>query len=135
MIRTNLAASAYRQSQVQGASPVELIVLLYGKAILLLRTAISRLGENRIPEKAQAVSQAVDIIAGLQAILDRDRGGEIAARLNALYSYMLERLTLANYKNDPSLIREVIQLLEELEQGWRGLIRASAAPTVNPQMR
>ncbi|MEW6542415.1 MAG: flagellar export chaperone FliS [Nitrospirota bacterium] len=116
---------SYRQNQVQHASPVELVVLLYDKAILLLKTAAAHLHDRRVREKCQALCQAVDIITELQAVLDKDRGGEIAAKLNALYTYMLERLTRANQENDDRLILEVVRLLEELQQGWRGLAQSS----------
>ncbi|WP_447972129.1 flagellar export chaperone FliS [Nitrospira sp. Kam-Ns4a] len=115
------AIGAYRRNQVQHASPVELIVLLYDKAILLLRSAVARLRAGDIKAKCGAVCWAVDIVAELQAVLDKDRGGEIAIRLDALYAYMIERLTVANSRNDPAILEEIARLLEELRAGWKGL--------------
>jgi flagellin-specific chaperone FliS len=34
---------------------------------------------------------------------------------------MNDRLSKANAKNDPEMIREVISLLEELNQGWKAI--------------
>jgi flagellar protein FliS len=117
----------YRQNQVLQASPVELVVMLYDKAILNLKAARTCLSEGDLKEKGKLICQAVDIIAELQAVLDREKGGEIAVKLNQLYSYMLERLTVGHYENDPGQIAEVVRLLEELQQGWRGLAQSAAA--------
>jgi len=123
----------YRRNQVQHASPLELVVMLYDKAIQLLHSAVSALTEKKVAEKSKAICHAVDIIAELQAVLDKDRGGEIAAKLNQLYTYMLERLTAANYENDPKQIAEVVRLLEELQQGWRGLAQSALRQAQGPE--
>jgi flagellin-specific chaperone FliS len=34
---------------------------------------------------------------------------------------MNERLSQANIKRDPEMIREVIKLVEELNQGWKAI--------------
>jgi len=114
-------AAVYRQNHVLQASPVELVVMLYDRAILNLKTAGTRLGEGNLKEKGRLICETVDIIAELQAVLDKERGGDIAAKLHQLYAYMLERLTVANYENKREPVAEVILLLEELQQGWKGL--------------
>lgn len=117
----------YRRNQIQHASPLELVILLYDKAISRLATATRHLANREIAEKGTALCHAVDIITELQSVLDKERGGQIAEKLDALYSYMLDRLTAANIQNDPAPIAEVIRLLEELQQGWKGLAGQMAA--------
>lgn len=121
------AVALYRQTQIEQASPVQLIVMLYDRAILHLHNAQGHARASRMGEKGAAIGAAVDIIAELQAVLDVERGGEIARKLNALYTYMLERLTEANYRNDPAGMDEVARLLAELREGWRGLAEPAAA--------
>jgi flagellar protein FliS len=53
--------------------------------------------------------------------LDLNAGGEIAANLRKLYSFMSNRLSEANVKCDPQMIREVIKLMEELNQSWKAI--------------
>nr|MBI3614277.1 flagellar export chaperone FliS [Nitrospirota bacterium] len=122
----------YRQNQVQQASPIELIVLLYDKAITRLGDAIRCMQEGRIAEKGTAICHAVDIITELQAVLDKDRGGEIAAKLDQLYTYMVQQLTVANYENDLKPMADVACLLEELQQGWKGLAQQMAGGAQTP---
>jgi flagellar secretion chaperone FliS len=52
-------------------------------------------------------------------VLDMDGGGEIAQNLRNLYLFMGRQLSQANTRRDPQMIREVIGLLEELNQGWK----------------
>jgi flagellar protein FliS len=58
------------------------------------------------------------MIGELQAALDYEKGGEIAASLNQLYSYMLSRLASANYDQKIEPLNEVLQLLGTLQSAW-----------------
>jgi flagellar protein FliS len=51
-----------------------------------------------------------------------DAGGEISTNLRKLYCFMNTRLSEANTKRDPQIIREVITLMEELNQGWKTIV-------------
>jgi flagellar protein FliS len=135
MLATHDHITVYRRNHVLQASPVELVVMLYEKAIQRLTQAVRCLDTNDVAGKGQAVCHAVDIIAELQAVLDKDRGGEIASKLSALYTYMLEQLTHANRENDADRIREVVRLLEELLEGWNGLAQRSARESAAPAPR
>ena len=50
-----------------------------------------------------------------------EAGGEIASNLRKLYLFMNQRLSEANIKRDPQMIREVINLMEELNQSWKAI--------------
>ena len=113
------AATAVNNS-VEAASPHRLIQMLYEAAIRNLRVAKSHLAKNEIPQKAQCMSKAMDIITqGLRANLNDDAGGEIAANLRMVYDYCERQLLLANARNDVKLIDEVISLLEPLLTAWK----------------
>ena len=56
---------------------------------------------------------------GLKISLDHEKGGDIAARLDALYDYMVARLLQANIRNDAKALEEVSGLLEEIHSAWR----------------
>jgi len=118
----NRALSAYStvdlESAVNSASPVQLILLLYDGAISALATAKGHIQEMQFAEKGRLISKATGIIEGLRAALDFPRGGEIAKSLNDLYEYMKHRLSVANLKNDPEGVVEVMRLLNELRGAW-----------------
>lgn len=115
--------AAYRkvglETQLDGASPHKLVVMLFDGALVAVGNAQRHMENKEIAEKGKAISKAIDIIGnGLQASLDLEAGGEIAVKLEALYEYIGQRLLHANLHNDIAALREVSSLLQELKSAW-----------------
>ncbi|MHB1231986.1 MAG: flagellar export chaperone FliS [Burkholderiales bacterium] len=121
----NRALNVYSQvdleSAVNSASPVQLIILLYDGAIGALAKAKGHMQEMKFADKGRRVSHAISIIEGLRVALNFERGGEIAKNLNDLYEYMKNRLSIANLKNDPEGLAEIMRLLNDLRSAWVAL--------------
>jgi len=113
--------TAYQDTAVTTQSKGRLIVLLYDGAIKFMKLALEELEANNYEAKGRYINRAQDIINELNAILDMDAGGEIAANLRKLYCFMNNRLSEANIKRDPQIIREVITLMEELNRSWKAI--------------
>ncbi len=113
--------AAYQDSTVSTQSKGRLIVMLYDGAIKFMRLAIKELEANSYEAKGHYINKAQDIINELNVVLDMDAGGEIAANLRKLYYFMSNRLSEANIKRDPQMIRDVIKLMEELNQSWKAI--------------
>jgi len=113
--------AAYQDNKVTTQSKGRLIVLLYDGAIKFMKLAIKELEANNHQAKGQYINKAQDIINELNAVLDMDAGGEVAANLRKLYCFMNNRLSEANIKHDPKMIREIIELMEELNQSWKAI--------------
>jgi len=113
--------AAYQDSAVTTQSKGRLIVLLYDGAIKFMKLAIKELEANNYQAKGKYINKAQDIINELNAVLDMNAGGDIANNLRKLYSFMSNRLSEANIKRDPKMIREVIELMEELNQSWKAI--------------
>lgn len=110
------------ETSVHGASPHELVALLFQGARRAIRMGRVHMQNGNIPEKGKLISQAIVIVGGgLQQGLNLEQGGDLAQRLNALYDYMTRRLLEANLKNDPALLDEVDSLLANIEDGWNGI--------------
>lgn len=126
------AASAYRQvgvqSGVDGASPHMLIKMLFDGLIQSLNAARGALQRGDIPEKGRQIGKAVRILEeGLKGGLSTtQQGGEIATNLRALYDYCVSRLTVANVRNDITLVEEVVRLIAPVAQSWNEI---GSAPT------
>jgi flagellar protein FliS len=118
--RTNGAAT-YQEAAVTTQSKGRLIVLLYDGAIKFMKLAIKELEAGNYEAKGRYIGKAQDVINELNAILDTDAGGDIAANLRNLYLFMNRRLSDANTNRDPEMIREVITLMEELNQSWKAI--------------
>ncbi len=113
--------AAYQQTAIGTQSKGRLIVMLYDGAIKFLKLAVRELEAGNNAAKGQYINRAQDILNELNAVLDMDAGGEIASNLRRLYLFMTRRLSEANAKRDPQMVREVITLLEELNQSWRAI--------------
>ena len=113
--------AAYQNSAVTTQSKGRLIVLLYDGAIKFMKLAIKELEAENYEAKSQYINKAQDVINELNAVLDMDAGGEIASNLRKLYCFMNTHLSEANSKRDPQMIREVIELMEELNQSWKAI--------------
>ena len=109
----------YKEHAVVTQSKGRLIVMLYEGAIKFMNLAVSEMEAGNIEAKGLHIAKAQDIINELNAVLNVDSGGEIAQNLRRLYCFMVGQLSEANAKNDPELIREVITLMEELNEGWK----------------
>ena len=113
--------SAYQENAVSTQSKGRLIVMLYDGAIKFMRLAIIEMEKKNYEAKGRYLNKALDIINELNVILDMDAGGEIAGNLRKLYIFMSNRLSQANIKCDPQMVRDVIKLMEELNRGWKAI--------------
>ena len=113
--------ASYIDNTVTTQSKGRLIVMLYDGAIKFMRLAIKELEANNYEAKGRYINKAQDIINELNVVLDMDAGGEIATNLRKLYCFMSRRLSEANLKRDPQMIRDVIKLMEELNQSWKAI--------------
>ena len=111
--------ATYQEAAVTTQSKGRLIVLLYDGAIKFMKLAIKELEAQDYQAKGRYLTKAQDIINELNIVLDMEAGGEIASNLRQLYIFMNKQLSEANATCDPKLIREVITLAEELNQGWK----------------
>lgn len=120
------------ESDVLGADPHRLIVLLFDGAEAALTRAQACLAAKDINGKSDALVKAIEIINdGLAASLNTEAGGELAGNLKALYDYMVSRLIYANVHMDPVAVSEVQKLLGEISGAWREMgikLRQPARP-------
>ncbi len=112
----------YEQVATQTAAvcdnPHRLVTLLLEGAIDGLALAKGHAARNVFHKKGRHIHSVMAIVDGLRMNLNKEAGGEIAQNLDQLYDYMNRRLLEANLKNDPSMMDEVIALLNEIKSGW-----------------
>jgi flagellar protein FliS len=110
--------SAYQQTDVLTANPKKLVIMCYEGAISNLKIAKERHLSGEYEAKAKALQKAQDIMVELTVGLDFEKGGQIAKNLDALYRYILRRITEGDLKRDVTSIDEVAGMLEELKGAW-----------------
>lgn len=109
----------YVQNSVETENPLDLVCMLYGKAIERLKAAREHMERKEIPARANAIALASQIIVELQTTLDAERGGEIAVNLARVYDYVQEQLAEANAQQTAEPLEVSLRLLETLYEGWQ----------------
>jgi flagellar protein FliS len=120
-------SSAYLETRVLSADPVDLIAMSYEFATLRVHEARGTLAKGDIAERCKAISKTIAILAELEGSLDHKLGGEIAYNLGRLYRYMTERLTQANVRQEDAPLAEVEALLNTLGEAWQSIRTGSGS--------
>jgi len=116
--------NGYFENMVKTASPLQMVIMLYDRAIANLRTAreLMLAGEQSpeaLREKLEALGKAADIIAWLDGTLNFEKGGQIAQNLHQIYDTLLHELVKVSAKDDPEVVGKMIGILENLREAWR----------------
>ncbi|BDW88003.1 MULTISPECIES: flagellar export chaperone FliS [Thalassospira] len=119
------AAQAYKQQQVNTASPAKMVFMLYEKVIARLQEAKHAIDQNDIQARCNANCNAQELLAHLSNTLDMEQGGEIAANLERIYTHCILRLMDVDRHNDPQAASEVISLMTPLRDSWAELAEKS----------
>lgn len=104
---------------VESASSHRLIEMMFEGLLARLAQAKGAMQQKDMELKGQKISSAISIVLGLKDSLDVEKGGEVAANLDALYDYIQRTLWQANIKNDQSLIDECGRLVSQVSSAWR----------------
>lgn len=108
----------YLTNTVQSASPEQLMLMLYDGAIRFVSLAIQAIDNGLIDKRAYYINKTSAIVSEFAATLDHSMNPKLAEDLDALYSYMLNRMMEANLKNDTAPLVEVKQMLSDLRGTW-----------------
>lgn len=108
----------YQATAVSQADPVKLVEMMYEGAIRFIRIAQRRVEARDMEGAHNGILRAYAIVAELMATLDFEQGGEISARLEQCYEYVLHLLKEANIHKDPELLAEALTMLQPLLDTW-----------------
>ena len=123
---TKTGNSAYSSvsldSQIAGATPHQLIVLLYDGAINAMRRAEIYFQSGNIARRGEMISRAINIIDnGLRAGLNHEVGGQIAADLERLYEYISRSLLEANLNKSGEMLPHLISLMVDMAEKCKAI--------------
>ena len=116
-----VAGEAYQSQAVGTAGPLQLVLMLYDRALAAIARsewALKNRESGSIELAHKELTRAQDIVTELMLSLDHDKGGEISTSLNAIYEFCLARLTDANINKDPSALPFVAKSLTDLREAW-----------------
>lgn len=116
---------AYKSTSVDAkaasADIHKLVLMLFDGFMDELSRVEGHIQAKRFDRKAESIDKLVRILGGLEASLDQDNGGEIAANMQQLYQYCGNVLLQASLQNDLNQLVLVRDIMLNLQQGWQGL--------------
>lgn len=118
----------YQKNAVNGASPLQLIVMLYDGALKHMEAGKKAMTDGDREAQNHSLQKAQKVVMELMSCLDMKEGGEIATNLLSLYSYTLNELVLANMSEDAAAVDRAIKVFSDLRESWRS-IQASLRTT------
>lgn len=110
--------SKYVENDVMSRPKEWLIPLLYEHLLAHLRRAHVQIEARDFEGKAVSLEKASSIVIELLSTLDRDKGGELAQRLAALYAYFGTEILAANRSLDVGALGKVIDMVASLHESW-----------------
>lgn len=120
----------YRKTAVNGASPLQLIVMLYDGALKFIDAGKRAMELGNVEDQNVQLQKAQKIVMELMSCLDMNGGGEVAQNLLALYSYAYNQLVLGNVEDQPEMLDQAAKVLTDLRESWVELERMTRVPTV-----
>jgi flagellar protein FliS len=116
--RMHYEAMSY-SSRIEGASPHELVTILYEELVLALTLlAFSMRAQDSMKTNAQ-FGRASGIIHALEAGLDHDLGGTLAESLSAIYRSARTELMVARETNNPDRVERLAQAFTDMNDSWK----------------
>lgn len=111
-------AHEYRKNAVNGASPIQLVIMLYDGALRFMEGGRHAIAHQDFVKQNQQLQQAQKIVMELMSCLDMDKGGDVAKNLLSLYTYVLNELVKANCEDNPDCVTRCMQVMRDLRESW-----------------
>jgi flagellar protein FliS len=112
------ARRIYQDSAIRGATPIELVILLYDSVIEDMRRAVEAMQKSDIEARSNQVSHALMVLQQLQGTLDFERGGSAAKQFEQFYNLVRAKLLEAQMRGSADLMRQQIRYLSEVRDCW-----------------
>ncbi|HET6943703.1 MAG TPA: flagellar protein FliS [Sphingomicrobium sp.] len=105
-------------SRIEGASPHELVVILYEELLRSLDVARSALVLGKADAFRSGRERSMSILIALEASLDIEQGGDLAALLGGIYRSMRRELASFGAGGSPEKLEALRSGIAELLEAW-----------------
>jgi flagellar protein FliS len=115
----NHGYQSYFDNEVLAASPLKLILMLYGAALESIAAARRHIRHRDIRARTLAINKTIGIVTELSACLNHETGGVLSRNLAGLYQYVVRLLIQANLEQVEAPLAEAENLLSTLADAWK----------------
>lgn len=105
-------------SRVEGATPHQLVRVLFDELLLALDTATLALKAGNRHQCLDRQTRALAILHALETSLDFEQGGEIAISLATVYREVRKRTLQASAENDPAMMETARGFIADIADAW-----------------
>ena len=123
----SVAKARYRSvdltSRIEGASPHELVVIMFEEALKALGAMQAAMERGDYSRRGASQSRALAILHSLDTSLDFEKGGEVARGLSAIYREAHRLVLAAGRDNDAAPVRQASDMLKEIAEAWTAIGR------------
>ncbi|MCC7492488.1 MAG: flagellar export chaperone FliS [Fimbriimonadaceae bacterium] len=112
------ALETYRRQQVETASPMQLVRMLYDAMLQATRDARVAIEQRDFEDANDRLLHAQRIVEELDHAVDEQKGGDIARNLRRLYDFLLQRLTYVNITKSLPALEDTEMIMEEMHSMW-----------------
>lgn len=125
-MNTANAYQKYKEQDIEMASPVTLIVMLYNGCIKQLKLAKMALEKNDYEQTNVRLQKAQDIITELLNNLDFNYS--VSNELMSIYDFMLREMVQINVTKQTEKIDPLVTMLTSLMEAWKQVAQQSHLP-------
>ncbi len=108
-------------SRIEGASPHGLVAILFEELLKSLDALAVAWERKDFTQRGARQQRALSILHGLEASLDVEKGGEVAASLASLYAEARRLVIAAGKENEPARIKRAREMLGEIATAWQAI--------------
>jgi flagellar protein FliS len=118
---TGLYRRLQHESRAAAADPVELVTMLYDELETAIGVLAAMVRQGQRVSATEPAHRARAILIGLDAGLDHDAGGDVAAALSRVYRSMRRKLDEAVAQNSAEALTELLDGILTVSAAWRQL--------------
>jgi flagellar protein FliS len=105
-------------SRVEGATPHQLVRILFDELLLALDTSALALRAGDQHKCRDRQTRALTMLHALETSLDYDRGGDVAVSLGIVYREVRRRVLQATVTNDVEPMESARGFIAEIADAW-----------------
>ncbi len=128
---SNRGLNVYRKMKITDMNQQELIIFLYDSALASIEESRETIKAGNVVGTHEKLDRARQIFIHLISTLNLEAGGEFALKLSALYSFFIEKITVANVTKETRELDDIVPLINEIKEAWMEM-KYEQEPGENP---
>lgn len=111
-------AAVDTDSRVEGATPHQLVRILFDELLLAIDAAVLALRGGDRQKMTDRQTRALTILHALETSLDFNRGGDVALSLATIYRESRKRILEGSSTNNPESMEQARSFIGEISEAW-----------------